>query len=328
VPGDGTLTLPELSFAALDPPPVVTALSYESWRPGVVVRVAVALALHAALAAWSARRAAPGRALADTRLAVLAAGPLLGGLAGLTVVVPAALAFDTTVEDREVARGLALDSFRDGATWGLVAGLLAGLALTVARSRAAPDPSADTDTDGDADEEARRLLRAAVAAGPAAAGTALALVLLLGSRTFAVGPYGPADPAEARRLLGYVHWALQPTGVTGYQPADYIPVFVLPPYLLAVLLLGALAGAVTVARPPALRVAAGWWAVTVSLALYAGFGAVLRTIALLQRLPDALGGSWSRMAVTAVNDVVAALPALAAYTALVGWLPAVAAAPD
>jgi hypothetical protein len=364
VPGDGTLTVPELSFAALDRPLEVAALGYADWRAGVVVRVAVVLALHALLAAWVARRAAPGRALADTRLAVLAASPLAGGLAGLTVVVPSAFT-GVTVEEREVARQLAVDSFLAGASWGLVAGIVAALALTATRPwTAAADPpdadeddeasddadaddradgadetdetdadhgadhGADQDDEDDEDEEVARLLRAAVAAGLAAAGTALALLLLLGGRSLAIGPYGagPGGPQESRRLLGYVYWALQPTGVSGYRSFDYVPVLVLPPYLLAVLVLGAVAGAVTAARPAALRVAAAWWAVTLALAAYAIFGAVARTAALLQRPPDRFGGSWRRIAVQVVNDAVDDLPTLAAYTALVGWLPALAAA--
>ncbi len=332
VPGDGTLTVPELSFAALDPTIEVAALGYDDWPAGVVVRVAVVLALHALLAARAARRAEPGLALSDTRLTVLAASPLAGALAGLTVVVPSAFT-GVTVEERELVRRLAVDSFLDGAAWGLVAGIVAALALTATRRwAAAPDEPAPDDEEieeTDEDEEGARLLRGAGAAGLAAAGTAMALFLVLGNRALAIGPYGagPAGPEQTRRLLGYVYWALRPTGGSaGYRPIDYVPVLAVPPYLVTVLALGAVAGAWTALRPPRMRVAAAWWAVTVALAGYAAFGAVARTSALLQRPPDLFDGSWRRIAVQIVNDAVDDLPALAAYTALVGWLPALAAA--
>ena len=154
------------------------------------------------------------------------------------------------------------------------------------------------------------------------------MLLLLGGRWLAIGSFGagPGGPPESRRLLGYVYWALQPTGTSGYTPFDYVPVLVLPPYLLAALLVGATAGALTAARPGVPRLAAAWWAMTVALGAYAFFGAVARTAALLQRPPDLFGGSWRRIAVQVVDDAVDDLPTLAAYTALVGWVPALAAA--
>lgn len=300
------------------------APNIERFRAGILARIAVFMLAHLWVVDQFVRRAGAEGRWRAARTGAWALGPLVGALAGLATVAPAAFDMSVTAEVREVLRDVAVSSLEDGAYWGLFAGAVCAVTLTVALagSEERDDPTVfgiGPDEPFTVRQVRGMLVSALWVAVPGFAAYSV-LVFVLGGPLLA-SHLPRAGPSWAE-LLHYVRYvAGDPELTTMYS---YAPVAAIPAYLYLLFLFLVL-GAIAVLRAAPLRgLGVGWYAVTWALLGYVGCVATLRTVANILSDPADFGGRLGPIAAVLVREFVTELPHAAAYTALLGWVPAVA----
>ncbi|MQA88177.1 MAG: hypothetical protein GEV03_27045 [Streptosporangiales bacterium] len=295
---------------------------WDRWRAGTICRIVAFLLLHLWVARRVIRAAGPGLAWRAARLGAWVFGPVVGALAGLATVIPGAFDPSTTAEDRKALRDIAISSLEDGAYWGLAAGAVCWVALAVASQfvRRPPD-SSGPDADEDEAEPVLGVIPALLvpASGLVSAG---AVAAVLGGPAVVRAGQPPQESmvAELAGLVSYFHWWVADPGV-GVPALAYVPPFALAAYLAVFVFLlrpdpHALAGL------PAYRAfAKGWHATTWAAIVAAGYTGVLTMVVYAFSGADYPGGSLYR---AMVGGALTELPNGAVYTALLGWVPALA----
>lgn len=319
----GSMTFP--GWGAGDDWPLASTMDH--LRAGVAARITVFLLAHLwvvdRFVAWAA---SDGRWRA-ARTGAWALGPPVGALAGLSTVAPAAFDLSITADRRDVLREVAIVSLVDGAYWGLFAGATCGVVMTVALAFSEEDEEAEV-FGIEPDEpftlrQVRAMLARAVRVAAPAFVVSGVLVLVLGGPLLAGDGQGPS-PALAR-VLRYVHYVDRDAAGAGvvtlysYPPIAAVPLYF---YFLAVFLL---LGAPGIGPEGLLRgIGGAWQAVTWALLAYAGCVACLQTLLAVIVSPGSYGGRLGPIVMALGRNLVTELPNAAAYTALLGWIPALA----
>lgn len=322
------------------------AIYMDRWRAGTTVRIVVFLLLHL----WVVRQLIqrdPGDtggtgdgAWRAARTGAWVLGPAVGALAGLATVIPAALDMSVTAEERSGLRAAGIVSLGEGAYGGLVAGAACAITLTAGRAaaRVAARLAAQPGRVGDAAGADQTLtfgqvlghaLRAA-AAGVAAGGV---LVAVFGGPLLAQPPPPPTSGPQPSwaELVTHVHWWTDglpgsDLGAAGAASASFAtPLFLfaaaataLAAYLWALLVLLTISAIATRPLPPLRRFLSGWHAVTGAVLVYTLITAWTQAVAVSP------GDGVATVVREAAGTFLTDLHPAATYTAILGWIPALA----
>ena len=318
-------------------PSLYPSLGGDRWLvASTACSVAVLVILHPAIAAHTARGEGLADRLASAAAPTLAFAPLVGLLAGIAKAAPAAVSLEAVGFRGDLLRSSAIDSMLAGAFWGGVAGATAAATLSAGwlavqvlgqDGPAQEEPAEAADPDEDLANLARLMGRGLTIA---LAGLIVAVLLLA-----VLGRPSIADTAGRglQDILGAVQWSVpRPADKLASFPAqmvpeDYLPLAVVPAYLLALLVALPIAGlTMGPAVEPIQRLSRAWLAVGAAVVFQAIVAGIALGALALARQPQQIGGSWVRGYATVLNHCLTQLPAAAGYTALVGWIPAVAMA--
>lgn len=314
----------------------------EHWRAGILLRILVFAVLHVWVVRQFARRTGPGWKRERTAAWVFA--PVAGALAGLAMVAPEAFDPSTTTEGRALIRLIAVESLGDGAYWGLFSGAVCWVVLTILSRFAHRRPK--TVDDGDLPEP-RLIGCLPVFLAPVLAVIAAIIVVAVAGGSAVFGRAGelsedhyPTATGRLAAVLSHLRWQLPDGSNDEYAPYASLPLIALVIYLLTLFLLLMtslgehgdqrspkqyppslpLTNPDVLATSPGLAAfAKGWnaaiWAAIVSAVAVAEVKALIGVLT----LP---GGQ--RGIVIMVREFLFELPHTAAYTAVLGWVPAVA----